>query len=163
MILTSSAAGSMVISNMDSAGQQAQDTFDGSLDMAANYMEIRSVVGVCDPAQERLIGLELLVTLGSGSGELNLSSMVVELVLADSLDILTLGDDLQAEKVLSGGRTNSTSVIGRGDIYSLSFALPQEVGCNDALRITILPVNGFATSILLSVPDTMTATFISLR
>jgi flagellin-like protein len=163
MILTSSAAGSMVLGNMDAASQQAQDAFDGSLDMTADHFEIRSATGVCDPSRAELVGLELLVTLGPGSGDLNLSSVVIELTLEDAHLFLTIGDGMEVERVLSGGRSNSTSVIALGDLYTLSFALPHNVGPNEVVKVSLLPAKGFTTSTSFTVPDTITSHYISLR
>jgi flagellin-like protein len=163
MILTSSAAGSLIMSNMDTASDQATVAVDDTLEMTTNNLEIKSVVGVCDPNTNELTGLEIMVALGPGSNDLNLSSLVIELVLSDVHAVLVHGETgFRSDRVLSVEHSNSTEIITPGDLFMLRFALPHGVGCNDHFRMALLPNNGFATTLSIIVPATLTTTYIRI-
>ncbi len=154
----------MILSNMDTAAEQAGTVLDDSLDHISDHLEIKSVVGICDPSKGELTGLELIVTLGPGSGGINLSSLTIELVLSDAHMFLVQGDQgFKAEKLLSGGNSNSSNIIARGDMFLVRFALPHGADGNDIIRLVLLPSTGFATTMSMIVPDTTTSTYISIR
>jgi archaellin len=162
MVLVSSAAGSMIISNVDSAGQQAQTVVDQSLATTTNFLEIRSIAGVCDPGRGELIGLEMVVALGPGSDDLNLSSLVIELLLPGSH--VFLSNDAQgydAEKLLSRG-TNDSKIIAHGDLFQLRFFLPEGLGAGQTLLVGLVPTDGFTTTWRIDVPDTISTQYIDL-
>ncbi len=162
MVLVSSTAGSMIIQNVDSSGQQAQTVVDQSLATTANFLEIRSIAGICDPGQGELIGLEMMVALGPGSDKLNLSSLVIELLLPGSH--VFLSNDAQgyeALDLLSRG-VNDSKMISRGDLFQLRFFLPEGLGAGQTLRIGLVPANGFSTTWRIDVPDTISTKYIDL-
>jgi archaellin len=113
MVLVSSAAGSMIVQNVDSSAQQAQTVVDQSLSTTANFVEIRSIAGICDPGRGELIGLEMVVALGPGSDDLNLSSLIIELLIPGTH--VFLSNDAQgyeALNLLSRG-ANDSKIINR--------------------------------------------------
>ncbi len=164
MITMSGVAGSMVIDNTSMTGEQAQDVVDDALESTVNYLDVRSVVGVCDPERELLTGLEIIVVLGPGSQEVNLSSMVIELLLPQDHVFLAIGDGgFSSERIISGGLVNSTSIISEGDIFLLKFDLPTAMTSGQEVRVSLTPAEGFVNFLILDVPNTLTARYVSLR
>ena len=164
MISISGVAGSMVIDNTSMTSEQAQDVVDDALENTVNYLDVRSVVGVCDPEREFLTGLEIIVVLGLGSQELNLSSMVIELLLPQDHVFLASGEGgFSSERIISGGLVNSTSIIGEGDIFLLKFDLPTAITSGQKVRVSLIPAEGFVNFLILEVPHTLTAGYVSLR
>jgi archaellin len=164
MISMSTVAGSMILDNTSMGAEEAQEVFDESLESVTNHVDIRTVVGVCDPSRGMVTSVELLVVLGAGSGDLNLSSLTIEIVLPDAHIIMVNGSEgFQAERVSSGGHENSTSVIADGDFWLLRITLPIEAQSGDSIRISIMPAGGYANFVILEVPDTVTTKYISLR
>jgi archaellin len=164
MISMSTMAGSMVLNNTSMGAEEAQEVFDESLESVVNHVDIRTVVGVCDPYRGEVTSVELLVVLGAGSKDLNLSSITVEVVLPDAHAFLINGSEgFQAERISSGGNANSTSVIADGDFWLLRLTLPKAAQPGDSIRISITPASGYANFVILKVPDTVTTRYISFR
>lgn len=164
LITISGVAGSMVIDNTSMTGEQAQDVVDDALESTVNYLDVRSVVGVCDPERELLTGLEIVVVLGPGSQAVNLSSLVIELLLPQDHVFLTIGEGgFSSDRIISGGAVNSTSIIGEGDMFLLRFDLPYAVTSGQELRLSLTPAEGFVNFLILDVPNTLTARYVSLR
>jgi len=164
LISISGVAGSMVIDNTSLTAEQAQDVVDETLDNTVTYLDVRSVVGVCDPERELLTSLEMVVVIGPGSQNVNLSSMVIELMLPWDHVFLASGEGgFSSERILSGGLVNSTSIIGDGDIFVLSFDLPNAITCGEEVRLSLTPAEGFVNFLILDVPSTLTTRYVSLR
>lgn len=164
MITISGVASSMIIENTSLVSEQAEDVVEGSLDTTVNFLDVKSVVGVCDPYREVVLSLEMVVVLGAGSADLNLSSLIIELLLPEEHVLLTCGDDgFSTERKISGGLTNSTTILGKGDIFLLRFDLPIPVHHGQEIKVALMPAHGFANFLYLDLPDTLTARYISLR
>lgn len=164
MITISGVASSMIIDNTTLVTEQAEDVVAGSLDTTVNFLDVKSVVGVCDPDREVVLGLEMVVVLGAGSADLNLSSLIIELLLPGDHVLLTCGGDgFISERKISGGLTNSTTILGKGDIFLLRFDLPSPVHHGQEIKVALMPVHGFVNFLCLDIPDTLTARYVSLR
>ncbi len=164
MISVSGVAGSMVLENTSESGDQAQDVVDDTLQGTVNYLDVRSVVGVCDPEREEVLGLEMVVVLGPGCDDLNLTSLVIELLLPGTHSFLAYGDaGFSADRIISGGRSNSTAIIADGDIFLIKLDLPAALSHGQELKLSLTPAEGFVNFLTIDVPPVLNAQYVSLR
>ncbi len=164
MITISGVASSIMIDNTSLAGEQASDVVDGTLSDTVNYLDVKSVVGVCDPDRGTVLGLEMVGALGAGSADLNLSALIIELLLPDDHTFLAGGEDgFSSERIISGGLTNSTSILGKGDLFILRFDLPSPVLHGEGITVALMPAHGFVNLLSLDVPDNLNVRYVSLR
>ena len=161
MILTSSAAGSLVVNSVGLAGAQAETVFDDSLDRVCRHVEVKSIIGTCDQYGLQMTGMEILVALGAGSGALDLKSIVIEVLVGSGHYILAYGSGYTATKVLDGGGGNG-SVLARGDMCLLTFALPGGAAPNQNVEVAIIPTDGFEAWFSFIVPDPISSEAISI-
>lgn len=145
MVLVAAVASSVLISTANDVREQATQTGVDAIRGVSSGYDLEYVSA--DVTDNRVTDLYIHVKPGAGSPDLDASKMIVSLTVGASSWDLPCDD---TNTVISGDRV----LI---HVYGIS-AAPGE-----SIAVKLLPQYGYATDVLLTVPDVLTAGTVILR
>jgi len=183
MVLVAAVAASVLISTANTVREQAQSTGEQAINNVASGFVVQDIVGLVGTDKLEITETYLFIRLASGSPEINLDNVMVEVTTPSLTKIMkfalvdgthawtaiTNSTDFGCERIKDASgypwATNS-HVVGQGDLLKIylshNAATGLDVGFSQTVEIKIIPAYGQMTYITFTTGEAFPADYITL-